>query len=262
MKLREVVQRYKRDIYAASDLDAAMELLSQTAAELGFLGACSIFWPHCKDSACELTPPAVRLAGPNLGVGAKKWNASYVKREMFKSDFVYRACIATAMPVVWSYDSRPEIVIGNGEATMRELMGIEQMVSVTGFRGGISVPVRGPAGFFGYVAFTSAEYLEGLLARHEDFGDHLMGMAYRFYDAMADRFAAYEAQGKRLTPRELECLSLLAVGKTLDEVAEILGLSYSTVRFHLHNAERKLGTARRAHAIAKAAFLGLLGPLD
>lgn len=262
MNVRAIVQRYNREIYRAPSLTAAIDLLSATVTEFGFAGASSVFWPHCKDTARELTPPVIRLSGSNLGTRAKSWNAAYLERDLFKADFVYRACICTALPVVWSYDCRPQIIVGREElATVRELMGIEEMVRITGLRGGVSVPVRGPSGFFGYVAFSSTAHAGDMCARYEDLGDHLLGMAYRFYDATGEKLLAHERTAHRLTPREIECLSLLAVGKTLEEAAEIVGLSSSTIRFHLYNAERKLGTHHRAHAIAKAASLGLLGPL-
>ena len=67
--------------------------------------------------------------------------------------------------------------------------------------------------------------------------------------------------GARLTDREIDCLSLTAIGKTLEEAAIILTLSSSTVRFHLRNACRKLGAANRMQAVSKAAYLGLLGSI-
>lgn len=263
MALHQILRQYSKAIYAAPSLDAAVDLLSDTAVELGFAGAAAAFWPRPKGSDGEWPPPAVRLAGSKMGAGSATWSATYIDRQMFKSDFVYRACLHTAVPVIWSYDNRPEIVVGQRQsASLRELRGIEYMTQLTGLRGGVSVPVRGPGSFFGYVAFSSCDRLEDLRARHDDCYECLLGIAYRFYDANADKLPVYEANGRHLTARELECLTLLAIGKTLDETAEILGLSYSTVRFHLQNAEGKLGTQNRAHAIAKAAFLGLLGGLD
>jgi LuxR family transcriptional activator of bioluminescence operon len=76
---------------------------------------------------------------------------------------------------------------------------------------------------------------------------------------------------KKVTPRELvadplsdrenECLSLAAHGKTLDEIATIMSLSERTVRFHLGKVCEKLGATNRVHAIARASYLGLLGPV-
>lgn len=59
------------------------------------------------------------------------------------------------------------------------------------------------------------------------------------------------AEGEvRLTARERDTLSWVAEGKSDWEIAVILGLSETTVRFHVDNARRKLGAANRAQAVA------------
>lgn len=260
---QQALKSYAQAVYAAPSVHAAVDLMSDMATGLGFVGAACVFWPRRTERDTDLPPPAVRLAGSRLGAKWASWNGNYLGRGMFRADFVYRACLRTAVPVLWSYDNRPEIVLGQGQpATLREVWGAESMVKLTGLRGGISVPVRGPGSIFGYVVFMSTHRLEALRACYEDYYDWLLGIAYRFYDASADKLPIHQAQEHHLSARELECLALVAVGKTLDEAAEILGLSYSTVRFHLRNAESKLGTQNRAQAIARATFLGLLGPLD
>lgn len=263
MPEREVVRSCGKAIYQAPSLDAAMDAVSDAAEKLGFVGASSVFWPRAKQSAEEISPPPIRLSGSNLGGPADVWLADYIKGGMFRCDFVYRACQVTAIPFVWSYDSLPEIVVGvQQRPTIAETKGIMHLLKTTGYRGGISVPVRAPGGFFGYVAFVSTARLGQLLTMHEDLSDHLLGMAYRFYDAVSDKLIIHEARDRRLTPRQLQCLKLIAIGKTLDETAEILGLSYSTVRFHLRGAEENLGTLNRANAIRRAAALGVLGDAD
>jgi len=263
MEMRTTLQRYARAVRAAPTLDAAMDVVSETATEFGFTGASALFWPRAWDQEREPPPPAVRVIGSHVRAPFVPWVANYLQRGLFKSDFVLRACRVTSMPVVWSYDSRPEIVLRVGQtATHGELLGIEQMFALTGVRGGVSVPIRGRGAFFGYVVFTYCDRLETLISLAEDHGDQLLAVTHRFYDAMVDKVAACVTRERRLTGRELECLLLLAIGKTLEEVAMILGVSYGTVRFHLQNAKRKLGAVHRAHAIARAAFLGVLGPLD
>ncbi|MFG0327401.1 MAG: LuxR C-terminal-related transcriptional regulator [Phycisphaerales bacterium JB037] len=61
-----------------------------------------------------------------------------------------------------------------------------------------------------------------------------------------------------LTPREIECLSWCARGSTNDEIAAALGIRERTVRYHLGNAFRKLGSDRRGLAITRAVRLGLV----
>ncbi|MEQ1510439.1 MAG: helix-turn-helix transcriptional regulator, partial [Sphingopyxis sp.] len=62
----------------------------------------------------------------------------------------------------------------------------------------------------------------------------------------------------RLTRRERDCLAFVAEGKTDWDISVILGLSSTTVRFHIDNARRKLGAVTRAHAVAKMVNLRLI----
>ncbi len=61
-----------------------------------------------------------------------------------------------------------------------------------------------------------------------------------------------EAKKVKLTAREIECLNWTSKGKTASEVAVILGISHSTVEFHLRKAGKKLNTVNRVHLVAKA----------
>jgi len=64
-----------------------------------------------------------------------------------------------------------------------------------------------------------------------------------------------------LTKREVECLRWAAAGKTNDEIATILGLKRTTIRFHIRTAAEKLEAVNRDQALFKAAQLGFLGTL-
>jgi DNA-binding NarL/FixJ family response regulator len=67
-----------------------------------------------------------------------------------------------------------------------------------------------------------------------------------------------DAPIESLTRRELEVLPLLADGLTNRRIAERLGISEHTVKFHVNAILGKLGAATRAEAVARAARLGLL----
>ncbi len=64
----------------------------------------------------------------------------------------------------------------------------------------------------------------------------------------------------RLTPREQDCLTWVALGKSAEEIAVILGLSVHTVRFHLRRAMARLETRTQAQAVAVALRAGLIAP--
>jgi DNA-binding NarL/FixJ family response regulator len=53
----------------------------------------------------------------------------------------------------------------------------------------------------------------------------------------------------RLSAREVEVLRELASGRTTDAVAEVLFVSPTTVRNHIHNILKKLGVHRRMDAV-------------
>ena len=60
----------------------------------------------------------------------------------------------------------------------------------------------------------------------------------------------------KLTDREREVLTLIAMGERGRTIAERLGVSVATVEKHVRNCLRKLGARNRAHAIALALHLG------
>ena len=61
-----------------------------------------------------------------------------------------------------------------------------------------------------------------------------------------------------LTPRELEVLHLLAEGKTNKAIAQELGVSSHTVKFHVTSLLGKLNAQSRTEAVVQATRLGLI----
>lgn len=61
-----------------------------------------------------------------------------------------------------------------------------------------------------------------------------------------------------LTAREREILEYLADGWSNEEIADRLGLSLATVKFHASSLYRALGVGRRTEAVREARVLGLL----
>jgi LuxR family quorum sensing-dependent transcriptional regulator len=59
-----------------------------------------------------------------------------------------------------------------------------------------------------------------------------------------------------LTAREREIIRWVAIGKSDDEIATILGIGRQTVLTHLDNAKRKLDATRRTYAVVQALRYG------
>lgn len=72
-------------------------------------------------------------------------------------------------------------------------------------------------------------------------------------DKLADRVGASD-----LSPREIEMLTLAANGHSNSSMAKELGISGSTVKFHLNNAYSKLGVSSRTAAISHAVKRGII----
>jgi LuxR family maltose regulon positive regulatory protein len=81
------------------------------------------------------------------------------------------------------------------------------------------------------------------------------------FDIAQDKPSSFNLQPpvEPLRDRELEVLSLIAEGRSNQEIADKLILGLSTVKTHVNNLFRKLDVSSRTQAIARARELGLLG---
>jgi len=61
-----------------------------------------------------------------------------------------------------------------------------------------------------------------------------------------------------LSARELEVLSLIAEGKSNQEIATQLYLSLNTVKRHAYNIYAKLSVNKRTQAVSRGRLLGLI----
>jgi DNA-binding NarL/FixJ family response regulator len=75
---------------------------------------------------------------------------------------------------------------------------------------------------------------------------------------MPARESAHDLMVEELTPRETEVLQLLADGLTNKAIAQQLGISEHTVKFHVNAILGKLGVQSRTEAVVRATRLGLL----
>ena len=76
--------------------------------------------------------------------------------------------------------------------------------------------------------------------------------------ATADAESADEIAAESLTPRELQVLELIAEGLPNKAIADRLGISDQTVKFHVASIGGKLGAANRTDAVRRAVRQGLL----
>lgn len=243
-----------------TDVINSLSSLYEHAANPDFLGAGVVYAPRARDRYGAMQRPTMIGMSP-LDV-APWWRDCYLQYEWYKIDPVYQACLQTTLPVWWGYDSKPNLVVGLGKTSSAAQVAMFHRCAIeVGVRSGVSIPVHSALGGFGYIVFTSRLPVQELMNRHKPSEDSLLAMAHRFMATAIRETDVMEHLNVPLSNRETECLALAAHGKTLDEIATVLALSERTVRFHLNNACEKLGTVNRVHAIARASYLGLLGPV-
>jgi DNA-binding CsgD family transcriptional regulator len=132
--------------------------------------------------------------------------------------------------------------------------------------GGVTVPVVHD-GKTGYVSWCTRK--RERLERGYDASLGSIHLISHTFIRQLDRIRTRGKGGRRqteevaliLTPRETECLTWAARGKTSAEVAQLLNRSVETVEFHLSNAMSKLRARTRTHAVAIACSRGLIGEI-
>ena len=124
---------------------------------------------------------------------------------------------------------------------------------------GFTVPIRGPSGQFALFTVSStmsdAEWSDWCETNVAD----LIVIAH-----FVNR-KALEVEGDRampaaqpLSPREIDALTLIAMGYSRAQAAESMSISEHTIRVYIEGARHKLGAQNTVHAVARAVSSGLL----
>jgi DNA-binding CsgD family transcriptional regulator len=170
----------------------------------------------------------------------------------------YIRCRFEHLPFVTTLDRRGH------QRVSPEHLRIDELVHGLGIATMLTVPLHLPKGQIAMLTWAGSrkrESLEALLGR---ISGELLALGHYFMRIYAEEIGHYSAateEWSRLTPREWDCLRTLAQGYREAEIAELLGILKTTVRFHLDNVVKKFGCKNRTQAVALAAQLGLLGPI-
>jgi DNA-binding CsgD family transcriptional regulator len=177
--------------------------------------------------------------------------------------------LTSPLPMACRFESEPFWCNASGIRT-RSANQLLARINLSNFRqraltsAAIVVPVHLPFGEIGAVSFLSpdpdVDDLGDIFAAHSDALALLARTFIATYVKATERRPA--AVGAiALSKREVECLRWAAAGKTNEEIAMILGLKRTTIRFHIRTAAVKLDAVNRDQALFKAAQLGFLGTL-
>ena len=172
----------------------------------------------------------------------QEWLAHWMTQNYIAVDPIINQLLMRNEPIRWQDARRATDEIG-----IRILDEAAQFGLVDGF----TVPVYTREGIIVGISIGAEKYE---LGRHDETCLH---MAAIYFHAKLERLRARmmpPSSTQRLTPRERECLSWVAAGKTDWEISQILAISEQTAHEYVQNALMKLKATTRAQAVATAIF--------
>lgn len=241
-----IVKRFAADLEHANDLDEAVDVLHDAIYALG--------WPQ---TVYGWAPDGIRprnadpVAAPLLVRNfPNRWDQKWP--EHGAHDPYFHASRGSLEMVDWAdVQLRAEQLPAQQRACMA-------YAADRGIDRGLTVPVHVTGRRFAFVTAVGEPRGVSWSEQVEQSGNMLMLIAHYFDNAMIRLFERRHPDIENISQRERECLAWSARGKTVDEIATILDLSADTVRVYLKRINRKLNTANRTHAVAKAVYLGLI----
>jgi len=183
------------------------------------------------------------------------WNRVYKERNYQAVDPRYRGAMRSAIPEVWDRTCYPD------EPALREFF---DTAASFGIRSGVWIVVNQPNP--SCVEIFSVGATKGTVdaARRQSIaramGDlwALGAYGHRLLAGAVLNLGGGNAEKRRLSGREVECLTLAARGATSRAIAVKLGISERTVNAHIERAIRKCGARNRQEAVARGNSGGLI----
>lgn len=178
------------------------------------------------------------------------WADRYQDRNYHRIDPVILGCFQRFHPVDWKQ------LNWSGKSARAFLQDArEHGVGNQGY----SIPLRGPSGQFALFTVNHScgdEEWQDFIATY---GRDLILIAH-YLNRKALEFARDRQPDNQrgLSPREIDAMTLLALGYSRAQVAHSLSISEHTLRAYIESARSKLGAQNTTHAIATALSRGLI----
>ena len=194
----------------------------------------------------------VDSAGDQYGCGtySDAWRDRYVEQNYLRIDPVIHGCYQRFHPVDWKR------LDWSGKAA--RAFQAESVAFGLGNQG-FSVPIRGPNGQFALFTVNDACDDAAWGRFIEDHSRDMILIAHYFNRKALDVEPGRQPEpAQPLSPREIDAMTMLALGYSRAQVANSLAISEHTLRVYIESARFKLGALNTTHAVARAMSRGLI----
>jgi DNA-binding CsgD family transcriptional regulator len=194
----------------------------------------------------------VDSSGDQYGCGtySEEWQLEYKSENYLRIDPVIQGCYQRFHPVDWKR-------LDWSSKAARELLRVSAEYGVG--NQGFSIPIRGPNGQFALFTVNHTCSDEIWAKFTEDNRRDLILIAHYFNEkALEFEPDRQPEQQQSLSPREVDAMTLLAIGYSRAQVADKLSISEHTLRVYIESARFKLGALNTTHAVARAMSRGLI----
>lgn len=190
--------------------------------------------------------------GQQYGCGtySMDWVNHYLEKGYLRIDPVVQGCYQRFHPVDWKR------LDWSGKAARAFL---QDAVSYGVGNQGFSIPIRGPNGQFALFSL-SHNCDDATWDRFTEKHRRDLILVAHYFNQKALEFEPGRAPEavQPLSPREIEAMTLLAIGYNRAQAADTLSISEHTLRVYVESARHKLGAMNTTHAVARALSRGII----
>jgi DNA-binding CsgD family transcriptional regulator len=223
----------------ASEPRDCLELLAESRRTLGFD---AVAFRNFSGEPIYLHLADWRQWGSDFG-----WPSDFLDRFGDIEDFGFQPDTPRGAPSIMRWDLRanggPNSDVGQTQNTLSSELLRQNLDS------GVTILMRRPFGQLGSVHWIRGSREISEKSAQKEFGQ-LDRFGKLFFKVM-DETGAWR-KFSTLTSKELQCLQFAGRGYSDKAIAQAIRRSADTVRFHLKNVNKKLGSANRTQAVATA----------
>jgi DNA-binding CsgD family transcriptional regulator len=172
----------------------------------------------------------------------------YQTNDYVRQDMLPAVARLSATPFTWAE------LLRDRKQTQKQIA-FHSWIRELGVVDGYAVPIHLPGGDVGLCVSVATHIIDDT---EERLALHLASLyAHERCRALGGLTEASSVKAP-LSPRELECLKWVLDGKSDTDIGKILGISHTTVHFHIEKVKKKLGVRTRTQAAAMVMTLGYL----